>query len=107
LALTEYEKGRDRLLEIVSLPVPSDEEEFNDLPSPRHDLSDKTDPVSPLFNLDDESDMAALVDAGDVSTVMVGREKGVMTVMPVQVNCLLISFAGNDEASANSRVFRG
>ena len=74
LALRECERGRDRLLEIVSPPVPSDEEEFDDLPSLGHDLSDKTDSIPP--NLDDESDMAALVNTGNVSTVMVGRESG-------------------------------
>ena len=75
LALRECERGRDRLLEIVNPPVPpSDEEEFDDLPSLGHDMSDKTDSISP--NLDDESDMAALVNAENVSTVMVGRERG-------------------------------
>ena len=74
LALRECERGRDRLLEIVSPPVPSDEEEFDDLPSLGHDLSDKTDSIPP--NLDDESDMAALVNTGNVSTVTVGRESG-------------------------------
>ena len=32
LALRECERGRDRLLEIVNPPLPSDEEEFDDLP---------------------------------------------------------------------------
>ena len=42
LALRECERGRDRLLENVH-PVSSDEEEFGDLPSPGHLMSDKTD----------------------------------------------------------------
>ena len=77
LALRECERGRDRLLEIVNPPVPSDEEEFDDLPSLGHDLSDdseKTDPISPA--LDDESDMAAPVKVGKVSTLVVGSEGG-------------------------------
>lgn len=74
LALRECERGRDRLLEIVNPPVPSDEEEFDDLPSLGPDLSDRTDSIPP--NLDDESDMAALVNAENVSTVVVGRERG-------------------------------
>ena len=73
LALRECERGRDRLLEIVNPPVPSDEEEFDDLPSLGHDLSDKTDSISP--NLDDDSDMAVLINAENVSTVLVGRER--------------------------------
>ena len=74
LALRECERGRDRLLEIVNPPAPSDEEEFDDLPSLGHDLSDKTDSIPP--NLDDEQDMAALVDTEDVSTIVTGRERG-------------------------------
>ena len=74
LALRECERGRDRLLEIVNPPIPSDEEEFDDLPSLGHDLSDKTDSIPP--NLDDESDMTALVNGGNVSTVMVEKERG-------------------------------
>ena len=74
LALRECERGRDRLLEIVNPPVSSDEEESDDLPSLGHDPSDKADSISP--NLDDESDMAALVNAENVSTVVVGRERG-------------------------------
>ena len=74
LALRECERGRDRLLEIVNPPVSSDEEESDDLPSLGHDLSDKTDSISP--NPDDESEMAALVNAENASTIMVGRERG-------------------------------
>jgi hypothetical protein len=77
LALRECERGRDRLLEIVNPPMPSDEEEFDDLPSLGPDLSDdsdKTDPVSP--SLDDENDVAALVSPGKASTGMVGGEGG-------------------------------
>ncbi|KAF8806915.1 hypothetical protein BYT27DRAFT_7338887 [Phlegmacium glaucopus] len=77
LALRECERGRDRLLEIVNPLAPSDEEEFDDLPSLGHDLSDdsdKTDPVSPPP--DDESDVAALIHAGKGSTTMVGSDTG-------------------------------
>ena len=75
LALRECERGRDRLLEIVNPPIPSDEEEFDDLPSLGHDLSDdsdKTDSVPPP--LDYENDLAALVNAGKDSTAIVGSE---------------------------------
>ena len=73
LALRECERGRDRLLEIVNPPsAPSDEEESDDLPSLGHDVSDKTDSISP----NDESDMAALINAENVATVVVGRERG-------------------------------
>jgi len=75
LALRECERGRDRLLEIVNPPIPSDEEEFDDLPSLGHDLSDdsdKTDPISPPH--DDETDVAILINATQVSTTVVGGE---------------------------------
>ena len=75
LALRECERGRDRLLEIVNPPIPSDEEEFDDLPSLGHDLSDdsdKTDPISPPH--DDEGDVAVLINATQVSTTVVGGE---------------------------------
>ena len=77
LALRECERGRDRLLEIVSPPIPSDEEEVDDLPSLGHDLSDdsdKTDSIS--HSLDDESDMAVLVNAGKASAGVVDGEEG-------------------------------
>ena len=77
LALRECERGRDCLLEIVNPPLPSDEEEFDDLPSLGPDLSDdsdKTDPISPF--LDDENDVAALVSPRKASTGMVGVEGG-------------------------------
>lgn len=77
LALRECERGRDRLLEIVSPPIPNDEEEFDDLPSLGHDLSDdsdKTDPIS--SSVDDDSHVTALVNAGKASTSMVGGEGG-------------------------------
>jgi len=73
--LRECERGRDRLLEIVNPPTtPSDGDESDDLPSLAHDGSDKTDSISPNLN-DDENDMADLVKAENVATVMVGREK--------------------------------
>lgn len=79
LALRECERGRDRLLEIVNTPILSDEEEFDDLPSLGHDLSDdsdKTDPIPPP--LDNESDLTVLVNAGKVSTTMVGDAGGTL-----------------------------
>ena len=75
LALRECERGRSRLLEIVNPPIPNDEEEFDDLPSLGHDLSDdsdKTDPIPPV--LEDETDVAVLINAGKVSTPMVGGD---------------------------------
>ncbi|KAF4610441.1 hypothetical protein D9613_007209 [Agrocybe pediades] len=61
LALRECERGRERLVELVNPPeLSDDEEDFDDVPSLRHDCSDdsdKPDQMSP--SSDDEGEMMA------------------------------------------------
>ena len=76
VALRECERGRERLLEVVSPPLPassSDEgeggEHPDDLPSLASDESDKPDPVSPRSEVDDTpaAEVDVNVDADDVT----------------------------------------
>lgn len=65
LALRECERGRGRLLDIITPPIiPSDEEEeFDDLPGLGHDASDDSDKADPASPYDDEAEAAALAAA--------------------------------------------
>ncbi|KAF8874053.1 hypothetical protein CPB84DRAFT_1798036 [Gymnopilus junonius] len=59
LALRECERGRERLLELVNPPsIPSDDDEFDDLPSLGHDGSDDSDKPDPIYPSEDEGDLS-------------------------------------------------
>jgi hypothetical protein len=78
LALRECERGKERLLEIVNPPpIPSDEEDFDDLPGLGHDGSDDSDKPDPNSPSEDEADAAALPsNTGRFPTAVVNAEGG-------------------------------
>jgi len=78
LALRECERGKERLLEIVNPPpIPSDEEDFDDLPGLGHDASDDSDKPDPNSPSEDEADAAALTsNTGRFPTAVVNAEGG-------------------------------
>jgi len=78
LALRECERGKERLLEIVNPPpIPSDEEDFDDLPGLGHDASDDSDKPDPNSPSEDEADAAALAsNTGRFPTAIMNAEGG-------------------------------
>jgi hypothetical protein len=76
LALRECERGKERLLEIVNPPpIPSDEEDFDDLPGLGHDGSDDSDKPDPNSPSEDEADAVALAsNTGRFPTAVVNAE---------------------------------
>lgn len=78
LALRECERGKERLLEIVNPPpIPSDEEDFDDLPGLGHDGSDDSDKPDPNSPSEDEADAVALAsNTGRFPTAVVNAEGG-------------------------------
>ncbi|KIM39660.1 hypothetical protein M413DRAFT_447124 [Hebeloma cylindrosporum] len=79
LALRECERGKERLLEIVNPPpIPSDDEDFDDLPGLGHDGSDDSDKPDPNSPSEDEAEAAALAasNTGRFPAALVNAEGG-------------------------------
>lgn len=95
LALRECERGKERLLEIVNPPpIPSDEEDFDDLPGLGHDGSDDSDKQDPNSPSEDEADAVALAsNTGRFPTAVVNAEgrEGDVTILDDATTHLLLT----------------
>jgi len=99
LALRECERGKERLLEIVNPPpIPSDEEDFDDLPGLGHDGSDDSDKPDPNSPSEDEADAVALAsNTGRFPTTVVTAEsrEGEVTILDDATTHLLLATSTN------------